>query len=91
MVAFIFACLLGVSGHGIFSEWTGANADRTIAIQYDRVVRFGAATEITLDTKLDFGHSCGLAQGVGPWRWQGEALFRSVPPACGHHQTLLAP
>ncbi len=27
--------------------------------------------------KLDFGHSCGVAEGIGPGRWQAEAGFCS--------------
>ena len=28
-----------------------------------------------LSPKLDFGHSCGVAEGVGPGGWDGEAAF----------------
>jgi hypothetical protein len=38
-----------------------------------------AATFLTVaaDIKLDFGHSCGVAEGIGPGRWQTEAGFCS--------------
>lgn len=37
-----------------------------------------ALTMLTgLGPKLDFGHSCGVAEGIGPGRWQTEARFCS--------------
>ena len=34
-----------------------------------------AQVDAGLPSKLDFGHSCGVAEGVGPGRWQAEARF----------------
>jgi len=52
MVAFIAANVLGLFGRGLFSERTLANPDHSIELHYEPVVRFGAPTQILLDTKV---------------------------------------
>lgn len=55
MVAFIAANVLGLFGRGLFSERSRANDDGTIAIRYEPVVRFGASTDVVLDTRVPSG------------------------------------
>src|SRR5215218_6351701 len=43
------------------------------------------------DTKLEFGYSGGMAEGVGPWGGQEEAAFPAIASASRCSQTLLAP
>lgn len=53
--AFVLVCFLGFLGNGLFSEQGKANADDTIRIRYEPVVRFGAPTAIAFDTKVPEG------------------------------------
>lgn len=55
MLVFVLACLLGLLGQGIFSERSAANADRSIVLRYEPVVRYGAPTAILLDTRVPAG------------------------------------
>ena len=55
MVFFVAACALGLFGHGLFSVRSKANADGTIAIEYEPVVRYGAPTDIEFVTKVPAG------------------------------------
>lgn len=55
LLAFLVACVLGVFGHGLFSRRTRTNDDDTIRISYDAVVRYGAPTSISFDTKVPPG------------------------------------
>ncbi len=55
MLAFVLACALGLFGHGPFSERTLENADQSITIRYEPIVRFGAPTIIHLDTRVPPG------------------------------------
>jgi hypothetical protein len=52
MLAFVLVCALGFLGHGPFSERTLANADHSISIRYEPIVRFGAPTIIRFDTRV---------------------------------------
>ena len=42
-------------------------------------------------SKRDFGHLCGVAEGVGPGCWQDVTAFRPVASARRRHQSLFAP
>lgn len=44
MLGFVLVCAAGLLGHGPFSERSLTNADRSISIRYEPVVRFGAPT-----------------------------------------------
>lgn len=55
MLAFVVLCALGLLGHGPFSERTRTNADDSITIRYEPVVRFGAPTILRLDTRVPPG------------------------------------
>ncbi|MCJ2011747.1 hypothetical protein [Methylobacterium sp. J-076] len=55
MLAFVLVCALGILGHGPFSARDLANADGSIRIRYEPVVRFGAPTIIRFDTRVPPG------------------------------------
>lgn len=55
MVAFVGANVLGAFGQGLFSEREAANADTSIRLLYEPVVRFGAPTKVQFDTRVPPG------------------------------------
>jgi len=55
MLAFVLVCAFGLLGHGPFSERSITNADGSISIRYEPVVRFGAPTIVRFDTRVPPG------------------------------------
>ncbi len=55
MLGFVLVCAVGLLGHGPFSERSLTNADGSISIRYEPVVRFGAPTIIRFDTQVPPG------------------------------------
>lgn len=55
MAVFVVACALGLLGQGAFSEREAANADRSIVLRYEPIVRTGAPTTVELDTRVPPG------------------------------------
>ncbi len=55
MAAFIALNVLGLFGRGLFSEWTRANPDGSLAVDYEPVTRFGANSVVVLHTRVPPG------------------------------------
>lgn len=55
MAAFLAVSVLGLFGQGLFSEREAANADASIKLRYEPVVRFGAPTKVQFDTRVPPG------------------------------------
>jgi len=55
MLGFVLVCAAGLLGRGPFSERSLTNADGSISIRYEPVVRFGAPTILRFDTRVPPG------------------------------------